>query len=154
MVIANIFYIAFLCIVFGGASIPISFAVNSNPFVVWIGNALGSLISALAVIYIGNKLAKGKNGEKYKKKRFTRKIVTVFEEGDDNKKVRKVRVIINKHGLRIFSLLCPIFPGVLISTVAVYILDLDIKIYRFWMSLGVVFVSGFYVFSYWLVFLR
>lgn len=150
----QVIQIAILCIVFGGASIPISFTVSTSPWVVWMGNALGSLLSALFVIYIGNKITDKKSEEKLSKKRFTRKVVTVFEEGSDNKKVQKARILINKHGLRIFSLLCPIFPGVLISTVAVYVLDLDKKTYKRWMSAGVVFVSGFYVFSYWLAFVR
>jgi hypothetical protein len=150
----QIIHIAILCIIFGGASIPLSFTVNSSPVIVWIGNALGSLISALVVIYVGNKMTNKKTEEKLSKKRFTRKIVTVFEEGEDNKKVQKARILIDKHGLRLFSLLCPIFPGVLISTVAVFALDLDLKIYKRWMSAGVVFVSGFYVFSYWLAFVK
>lgn len=152
--IESVIKIAFLCIVFGGVSIPISFTVSSSPFVVWIGNALGSVLSALFVIYIGDKITDKKEEEKLAKKRFTKKIVTVFEEGDDNKKVQKVRIIINKHGLRIFSLLCPIFPGVLISTVAIYVLNLDKKLYKRWMFTGVVLVSGFYVFSYWFAFVR
>ncbi len=151
---AQIIHIAVLCIIFGGASIPISFTVSTNPAIVWVGNALGSLISALVVFYVGNKMTNKKEEKKLGKKRFTKKIVTVFEEGDDNKKVQKARVIIDKHGLRLFSLVCPIFPGVLISTVAVFALDLDRKTYRRWMSAGVVLVSGFYVFSYWLAFVK
>lgn len=154
MPLVPIIQIAILCIVLGGASIPISFTVSSSPFVVWIGNALGSLISAMVVIYIGNHLTDKKTEEKLSKKRFTRKIVTVFEEGDENKKVQKARLVINKHGLRLFSLFCPIFPGVLVSTVAIYALDLDKKLYKKWMFLGVIFVSGMYVFGYWFAFVK
>ncbi len=150
----EIIKIAILCIVIGGASIPIAFTISTNPAVVWVGNALGSVLSALFVIYVANKITDKKQEEKMQKKRFTKKIVMVFEEGDDNKKVQKASVLINKHGLRIFSLLCPIFPGVLISTVAVYALDLDKKTYLRWMPVGVVLVSGFYVFSYWLAFVK
>lgn len=150
----QIIHIAVLCIAFGGLSIPMSFGVSSNPLIVWFGNALGSLLSAAVVIYIGNRITNKKTGEKFKKKRFTRRIITVFEEGDDNKKVQKARIIINKHGLRVFSLICPVFPGVLFSTVAVYALDLDKEIYKKWMFAGVVLVSGFYVFSYWLAFVK
>lgn len=146
--------IAVQCIVLGGASIPLSFNVTSNPWIVWAGNALGSLISAVVVIFIGNRITDKKFEKKMGKRRFTRKIITVFEQGDDNKKVQKARIIINKHGLRIFALLCPIFPGVLVSTVAIYALDLDKELYKRWMFVGVTLVSGFYVFGYWLAFVR
>ena len=154
MLLLDIIWIALLCIFIGGASIPIAFTVNSDPAVVWVGNALGSLISALIVIKIANKLSNKDDDSKLKKRRYTRKIVTVFEEGDDSKHVRKASIMINKHGLRIFSLICPIFPGVLISTAAVYALNLDKKLYLKWMSAGVVLVSGFYVFSYWVAFVK
>lgn len=154
MLLWNIIQIATLCIVLGGASIPIAFTINSSPWVVWVGNALGSLISAGVVIYIGNRMTNKKFTDKMSKKRVTRKIVTVFEEGDDNKKVMKARVMINKHGLRLFSLICPLFPGVLVSTVVVYVLDLDRTTYKRWMFTGVFLVSGFYVFTYWLAFVR
>jgi len=154
VVLIDIIQITLLCIFLGGASIPISFTVSSSPVIVWLGNALGSLISAAVVIYVGNRMTDKKSEEKLNKKRFTKKIVTVFEEGGDSKKVQKVRIIIDKHGLRLFSLLCPIFPGVLISTVAVYMLDLDRKIYKHWMAAGVIFVSGFYVFGYWWAFVK
>jgi ABC-type Fe3+-siderophore transport system permease subunit len=150
----QIIHIAVLCIVFGGASIPISFNVSNSPVIVWVGNTLGSAISALVVIYIGNKITNRQSEEKLSKKHFTKKIVTVFEEGGDNKKVQKARILIDQHGLRIFSLLCPIFPGVLVSTVAVYAIDRDKTTYKRWMLAGVVFVSGFYVFSYWAAFVR
>jgi hypothetical protein len=150
----SIIRIALLCIVIGGASIPISFTINSSPWVVWFGNALGSLISALVVIYIGDRITNQRFRDKMSKHRVSKKVVTVFEEGDDNKKVVKARVLIDKHGLRLFGLLCPIFPGVLFSTVAVYILDLDKKIYKRWMLTGVFFVSGAYVWGYWFTFVR
>lgn len=152
--IFDILIIAVLCIVIGGASIPIAFTISDDPVIVWAGNALGSVVSALVVIYIANRMTSKKGTEKLKKKRFTKKIVTVFEEGDDNKKVKKASIMINKHGLRIFSLFCPIFPGVLISTGAVYMLDLDKKLYLKWVSAGIILVSGFYVFSYWVAFVK
>jgi len=150
----DILKIVVLCIVAGAASIPISFGVNSSPVVVWLGNALGSLASALVVIYIGNRLTSEKFKHKVRQKRFGNKIVTVFEEGDDNKKVVKVRVFINRHGLRVFSFFCPIFPGVLISTAAIYIFDLDKRLYKRWMIAGIFFVSGAYVFAYWFTFVK
>lgn len=152
--IIDVLIIAAYCIVLGGASIPICFEVNSNPFIVWIGNALGSLISAMVVIYVGNRITNKRFEKKISKKPMGKKIVTVFEEGDDNKKVKKATLFINKHGLRVFSFITPIFPGVLISTVAVYILDLDKKIYKRWMFTGIFFASGLYVFGYWLAFVR
>jgi membrane protein DedA with SNARE-associated domain len=146
--------IAGYCIILGGASIPICFEINSSPVVVWVGNALGSLISAMVVIYIGNRITNKRFEKKISKHYMGKKVVSVFEEGDDNKKVRKATVFINKHGLRIFSFITPIFPGVLISTVAVFILDLDMKTYKRWMFSGIFFASGLYVFGYWLVFVK
>ena len=152
---ANIIAIAVLCITIGGASIPLSFQINSNPVVVWVGNALGSLISAAVVIYIGNRITDKKFEDKISKRRLGKKVVTVFaQDQSDNKKVKKAQIIIDKHGLRLFALVCPIFPGVLISTAAVYLLGLDRQTYKKWMFLSVFFVSGFYVLSYWWVFIR
>lgn len=133
----------------GSASIPISFQVNSNPFIVWFGNALGSVISAVVVIYIGNRLTSKPFKDKVSKHKVGKKVTKVFDEGDDNKKVQKAGSFIDKHGLRFFSLLCPIFPGVTVSTAAVFMLNLDRKLYKRWMFTGVVFVSGAYVFGYW-----
>lgn len=153
-VIGEIIVIALLCIFIGGASIPIAFTLTDNPVIVWTGNALGSALSALVVVIVANKITDRREEKKLEKKPFTKKIVTVFEEGDVNKKVKKARILINKHGLRLFSLICPIFPGVLISTVAVYALNLERRMYFKWMMAGVVLVSGFYVFSYWFAFVK
>lgn len=152
--LTDIIKIAGLCIVAGAVSIPVSFGINGNPIVVWLGNALGSVLSALVVIYIGNRLTDKKFTKGVSKRRFGKKIITVFEEGDDNKKVLKVRIFVNKHGLRVFSFLCPIFPGVLISTAAIYVFDLDKKIYKHWLIAGIFFASGAYVFGYWWAFVR
>lgn len=146
--------IAVLSITIGAASIPVSFTINSSPWVVWLGNAIGSLLSAMVVTFIGDRLASERFKSRMNKHRMSRKVVTVFEEGDDNKKVVKARVLINKHGLRIFSFLCPIFPGVLIASVAVYALELDIKLYKRWMYSGIFFASGAYVFGFWYLFVR
>ncbi len=150
----NIITIAFLCIVIGAASIPVSFTVDSSPVVVWVGNALGSLISALVVIFIAEHLTSEKFKERIRKRRIGNKVVTVFDEGQDNEKVKKVNGIVNKHGLRLFSLFCPIFPGALIGTAAVYMLGLNTKVYRFWLGIGIFLVSGAYVFGYWLIFVK
>lgn len=152
--IIDILIIAGYCIVLGGASIPICFEINSSPVVVWLGNALGSLISAAVVIYIGNRITNKKFEKKISKHYMGKKVVTVFEEGDDNQKVKKATIFINKHGLRAFSFITPIFPGVLISTVAVFMLDLDLRTYKRWMFSGVFFASGLYVFGYWLAFVN
>jgi hypothetical protein len=150
----NIIKIAALCVVIGAASIPVSFTIDSSPWIVWIGNALGSLFSAAVVIFIGNRITDTKFKKKISKRRIGKKVVYAFDEGQDNKHVIKANKQINKHGLRLFSLVCPIFPGVLISTVAVYILDLDKHIYKRWMFTGVIFVSWGYVFGYWYVFVK
>ena len=152
--ILEILKIASLCIIIGSASIPISFTINGSPWVVWAGNALGSLLSAFVVIFIGDRVMSNKFRMRVSKSRVGKKIVLSFDEGADNKNVTKARIFINKHGLRIFSLLCPIFPGVLISTVTVYLLDLDKKIYKRWMFAGVIFVSGAYVLGYWWIFVK
>ena len=150
----NIFKIAGLCIVFGAASIPMSFTVSTDPWIVWVGNALGSLISAFVVIYVGNRINNKKFQEKVSKRRVGKKIVTVFEQGDDNKSVKKATIMINKHGLRIFAFFSPIFPGVLIATVVVYVLDLDKRMYKRWLFPGIFAASWFYVFSYWWAFVK
>ena len=150
----DILIIGGLCVVLGGASIPIAFGVNSSPVIVWIGNALGSLFSAFVVLYIGNRITDKKFEKKIGKHYMGKKVVTVFEEGDDNQKVKKASVMIDKHGLKIFSFFTPIFPGVLISTVAVFILDLDMRTYKRWMFTGIFFASGVYVFGYWLAFIH
>ena len=151
---AGILRIALLCIVFGSVSIPVSFTVNPNPIVVWWGNALGSAISALVVIFIANRITSRRFKAKVSRWRVGRKVVTLYDEGQNNTKVNKAGNFIERHGLRIFSLFCPIFPGVTISTIAVYVLDLDKKIYKKWMLAGVVFVSGAYCFGYWFIFLH
>jgi hypothetical protein len=92
--------------------------------------------------------------ERMSKHRATRKIEKVFDQKEESKKTQKAQSFINKHGLRIFSLLCPIFPGVLLSTSVVYILGLDRKTYKRWMLTGVVFISGAYVYAYWWMFVR
>lgn len=150
----QIIHIAILCVVIGSASIPLSFTISSNPFVVWGGNALGSLFSAAIVIYVGDRLTSQLFKKKVQRWRVGKKIVTVFDAGGDNAKVQKAGGFINKHGLRIFSFLCPIFPGVLISTATVYVLELDKRTYKRWMFAGVFFVSGAYVFGYWLTFVK
>jgi len=147
--LAEIIKIALLCIVLGGASIPIAFSISSNPFVVWTGNALGSLASAVVVLYIANHIKNQSFKRRVSQWKIGKKIVFAYDDGSRHKKVGKARVLINKHGLRVFSLFCPIFPGVLISTIAVVVLDMDRKIYTRWMLAGVVLVSGLYVFACW-----
>jgi hypothetical protein len=152
--LADLLKISVLCILIGSASIPVSFNINSSPAVVWFGNALGSLFSAIVVIYIGERITSKKFRAKISRWRIGKKVSRVFDEGEQNKKVQTARVFINKHGLKIFSLLCPIFPGVLISTAAVYLLDLDKNTYKRWMFAGIFFASGIYVFGYWWIFVR
>jgi hypothetical protein len=152
--LAQIIKIAILCIIIGSASIPVSFTINNSPWIVWLGNALGSLLSAVVVIYIGDRITDEKFKARISKRHIGKKVVKVFDEGSQNKKIAKTRITINKHGLRLFSLLCPIFPGVTISTAAVYVLDLDKRTYKKWMFIGVVFVSWVYVFGYWWVFVK
>lgn len=150
----GILRIAILCVLIGGASIPVSFGINSSPSVVWIGNALGSLFSAVVVVYIGEHITNEAYKKRISKRRIGKKVVKTFDEGQTNRGVIKARKIINKRGLKIFSLVCPIFPGVLVSTAAVYLLDLDKRTYKRWMFCGVVFVSGIYVFGYWWLFVK
>ncbi len=154
LMVRDILKIALLSVVIGGVSIPPSFGINNSPVVVWLGNAIGSLFSAAIVIYIGNRITDEKFKKRVSKRRLGKKVVDVFDEGRSNEAVVKAGKAISKHGLVVFSLLCPIFPGVLISTAAVYLLDLDRKIYRRWMFTGVVFVSGIYVFGYWWLFVK
>ncbi len=150
----NIIQIAILCIVIGGASIPVSFTINSSPVIVWIGNSLGSLLSALFVIYVAERITDEKFKKKVSKFRIGHKVVRVLDEGSSNKKMDKPRRFINKHGIKIFALLCPIFPGALLSTATVYALDLDKRTYKIWLMPGIFLVSGFYVFGYWWAFVK
>lgn len=152
--ISSVLKIAFLCIVIGGASIPISFTISTSPYVVWLGNSLGSLLSAFVVIVIAEKITNEKFRARLRKVKIGNKVVKVLDEGDDNKKVAKARGFINKHGLKLFALLCPIFPGALISTTTVYALDLDKRTYKIWLIPGILLVSGLYVFGYWWTFIR
>jgi hypothetical protein len=152
--LGQILKIAGLCIVIGSASIPISFTINKSPIIVWLGNALGSLLSAIFVIFVGDRLTDKKFMKRISRWRLGRKVSSTFTEGQTNTKIVKVRRYVNKHGLKFFSLFCPIFPGVLISTSAVYLLDLDKRVYKRWMFGGVVFVSGIYVFGYWWIFIK
>lgn len=150
----QIIKIALLCIVIGGASIPVSFTVSPNPWIVWIGNGLGSLLSALFVIFVAERITNEKFRARLKKIRIGNKVVQVLDAGDDNKKAQKARSFINKHGLKFFSLICPIFPGALISTALVYTLDLDKRTYKIWLMPGIFLVSGLYVFGYWWAFVK
>jgi hypothetical protein len=150
----GILQIAVLCVLIGAASIPVSFTVNSSPIVVWLGNALGSLFSAFFVIFISERITRKSFRTKMRRHRYSKKVVTLYDEGEDNKKIKKAGGYINKHGLKVFSFLCPIFPGTLIATITVYLLHLDTRIYKRWMFAGVFFASGAYVFGYWLVFVK
>jgi len=152
--LGDILKIAALCVVIGSASIPLSFNVNASPVIVWLGNALGSLFSALVVIYISERITSPGFKKRLAHSRPGRKIVKVFDAGETNKEFKKASGFINRHGLRIFSFLCPIFPGVLISTAVVYLLDLDKRLYKRWVTAGIFFVSGAYVFGYWWIFVK
>jgi predicted Na+-dependent transporter len=111
--LSDLIKIALLCVVIGGASIPASFTINDSPTVVWIGNALGSLFSAIVVICISNRIT----NQRFKNKASRWRVV-------------------------------------LISTIAVYVLDLDKRIYKRWMFTGIFFASGAYVYGYWWLFLK
>jgi hypothetical protein len=148
-VLKQIVTIAVLCIVIGGASIPVSFTVSPNPVIVWIGNSLGSLLSAFVVIFIAERITDEKFKKRVTKWRIGNKVITVMDEGDKNKKIVKARTFINKHGIKIFALFCPIFPGAFIATITVYALNLDKRSYKIWLMPGIFLVSGFYVFGYW-----
>jgi hypothetical protein len=150
----DIIKIAILCVLLGGISIPMSFNINSSPWVVWFGNALGSLFSAWVVIYLSNRIVSDRFRVRIKKNPISKRIVIIFEEGKSNKQVAQAHGFIKKRGLKLFALVCPIFPGVLVSTAAVYLLGLDRKTYSRWMLPGVFFVSGLYVFGYWAVFVE
>lgn len=145
----NLIKIALLCIVLGGASIPFAFQVSPSPVIVWLGNSLGSLISAFVVIYIAERISNETFKKRVQRFRIGNKVVTVMDSGESNTKVVKARGFINKHGLKFFALVCPIFPGALISTITVYTLELDKRTYKLWLIPGIFLVSGIYVFGYW-----
>lgn len=145
----SIIKIAILCIIVGGASIPFAFGISNSPTVVWLGNALGSLISAFVVIYVAERISDTKFRKRVQRYHIGNKVITVMDSGDKNKKVVKARSFINKHGLKFFALVCPIFPGALVSTITVYTLGLDKRTYKLWLIPGIFLVSGLYVFGYW-----
>lgn len=145
----NIIKIAALCILLGGASIPFAFGISSSPYIVWLGNSLGSLISAFVVIYIAERISDDRFKKRVQRYRIGNKVITVMDSGESNTKVAKARGFINKHGLKFFALICPIFPGALIATITVYTLGLDRRTYKIWLVPGIFLVSGLYVFGYW-----
>lgn len=149
----NILIVAILSVIIGGAAIPIGFMMTDKISVVYIGNVLGSIFSALIIIFIGDRIKDREFRNKINKNRAGQKIIYIFEQGESNRKVLKVKLRVDKHGLRFFSFLCPIFPGVFISSLAVYILDLDRTIYKKWMFSGILLSSGLYVLGYWFVFI-
>jgi hypothetical protein len=106
------------------------------------------------VIYIGHRMVSDSTKSTLDKSRLGRKISAVFEEGDSNISVGKARNFINKHGIRLFGIVSPLFPGVLLATMTVYLFGLDRQMFARWMFAGVVFVSGGYVFGYWYLFVR
>lgn len=152
--LGQIIKIAFLCVAVGSVSIPLGFQINSSPWVVYAGNVLGSLISAFVLIYIGDRITSPKFRKRLSKRILGRKIVTVYEAGENNRKVLRARLFIDKHGLKVFAFLCPLFPGTTIATVAVYALNLDSRIYRKWMYTGTFFVCFVYVFGFWWLFVK
>jgi len=152
--VGEITKIAVLCIFIGSASIPVGFTITDSPAVVWLGNALGSLLSALVVIYIGDRITSESFKTRVAKRRLGKKVVAAFDGEGHSRTAAKTRGFVNRHGLRLFSLLCPIFPGVLIATATVYLLELDTRTYKRWMCAGVFFVSGLYVIGYWWLFVR
>lgn len=154
MLISQIIKIAFLCITVGSLSIALGFKINSSPWVVYTGNVLGSLVSAWIIIFIGDRITSQSFRNRLRKRILGRKIVTVYEAGEDNKKIRHARIFINKHGIKFFAFLSPLFPGTTIATVAVYALNLDTKLFKKWICLGIFFVCFIYVFGFWWFFVK
>lgn len=132
MVIVDILLIALVGMIAGLVSIPFGFGINSNPFVVYIGNALGSLFALFCLLFLSGKFI-----DRYLKKKV------------DKKEVEKVGSFINKHGVRVFGLVSPLFPGVTIAVPSALILKLDMRSYKRWLYVGIFLVSAGYVFVYW-----
>lgn len=132
MVIIDILLIALVGMIAGLVSIPFGFGINDNPFVVYLGNALGSLFALICLLYLSNKII-----NKYIAKKVSKKDVD------------KVGGFINKHGVRAFGLVAPLFPGVTIAVPSALILKLDMKFFKFWLYIGIFLVSAVYVFGYW-----
>lgn len=132
MVIIDILLIALVGMIAGLVSIPFGFGINSNPFVVYFGNALGSLFALICLLYLSGKII-----DKYLAKKV------------DKKDVEKVGTFINKHGVRAFGLFAPLFPGVTIAVPSALVLKLDMKFFKRWLYVGIFLVSAFYVFGYW-----
>lgn len=128
----DIFLIALVGMIAGLFSIPFGFGLNSNPFVVYFGNALGSLFALICLLYLSSKFID----------RFLKKKI-------DKDQIKKVGDFINKHGVRAFGLIAPLFPGVTIAVPSALVLKLDMKYFKRWLYVGIFLVSAVYVFGYW-----
>lgn len=133
MPFVDIFLIAVVGMIAGLVSIPFGFTLNNNPFIVYLGNALGSLFALLFLLYFSSKFID----------RFLKKKV-------DKKDVEKVGNFINKHGVRVFGLFAPLFPGVTIAVPSALILKLEMKSFKRWLFVGIFLISAVYVFGYWI----
>ena len=135
--IVNIFLIAVVGFVAGLISIPFGFTLTSSPIVVYVGNALGSLTGAIVFLY------------------FSDRIISRFIKPKPNaKKTAQVSKFINKHGVRLFGLICPLFPGVTFGVPAAIALDLNMRVFKRWLFAGIFLVSAGYVFAYWWTIVR
>jgi formate/nitrite transporter FocA (FNT family) len=136
-VLVDIILIALVGMIAGLVSIPFGFTLTSSPTVVYLGNALGSLFAVLILIYLSKSV-----------------ISRYLEKKLDKEKIEGVTRFVNKHGVRLFGIVCPFFPGVTISVPAAIALKLDLKKFERWMYVGIFVVSAGYVFSYWAAFVR
>jgi hypothetical protein len=135
--VIDIILIAIVGAIAGLASIPFGFTLTSSVYVVFIGNAFGSLVAALALLYFSDKL-----------------IARFFKKGVSDKSINRITKLLNKYGLRIFGLVSPLFPGVTVSVPSAILLKVDMKTYKRWMYVGIFLISGAYVVAYWAAFVR
>lgn len=138
--ILDIFLIAVASLTLGLASIPFGFTLTNDPFVVYFGNALGSLVAAIVFLYFSSKII-----SRFMKRR---------KKTNDAKKTAQVGSFIDKHGVRLFGLVCPLFPGVTFGVPAAIALELDMKKFKRWLFVGIFVVSAGYVFLYYWTIVR
>lgn len=131
-VVADILLIAIVGAVLGLASIPFGFHLTTSPIVVYLGNAFGSLFAAIVLLYLSDKF-----------------VAKFFQKKIKQEKIERVSVFINKYGVHLYGLLCPLFPGVTVSVPAAIALKLNMRAFKIWLYMGLFLVSAGYVFGYW-----
>ena len=130
----NIVLIAVVGAIAGLVSIPFGFKLTDSPATVYVGNALGSLVPVLLLFYFSNRIIASRFKKKLNQDRLD-------QAGD----------FINKHGIKAYGLVCPLFPGVTVSVPAAVLMKLNMRQFKPWLYAGVFIISAGYVFGYYFI---